>query len=1418
MPRRNDVPDWRALPHQVLLALDAWLEHEGGELTHKGWFTAGRGRDPVGLMERSSGQDQRNLIAKFYRPPIQLKVDKVKDAGKSAKTFPHLARPYGEPVALGGWWLVFQDVARGDLGTVRPLLEPVLNGDPDAAAYCKDIIGSIVQDWNSGDGVDPPQRRSVPVEHFMRAILGERMDPNGPIQRWASGANVPGSGHPETVTQPGWGRILPNPFMLLNNRAYSRLPLDSVVTGRAHGDLSGRNILLPMGPHPRPEEYILIDLDRFDPGAPLARDPMHLLVALAMDLLQRDHFDASARRDLIEVIVDPDVRTGSGIGQRFSRISAAIHEGPAGWARSSGHGKEWREQTVLALVAAALMHVGRKFFADDDREWCFHLAAAATARYQTLTTRDDAFAPRRQAVRTTTPQTSSPPGRGVDPGEPMDTARLVVLHAPDGDGFVTMLTDRLATMPIDARPQGAGVAEANEVARADIVAVVVTTDLLASQAHRQTVELAARRELPVLWLRVHPVDGQPELSEDDGCYDFRAAGRAQWEELIAHLRWIGSPSYLISLYGRRLRRLNEGFRDAEGTARERINQECELLEKRLEAQTARRTNRGHPSTTRAVPTTGRAPAPSSRENGLRCYGQPLPAPPDEPLDRLNETDQLIALLESGHGPVALIGPDGFGKTAMISRLRRRIRDDRGVLPIDGFVYLPARGPYPINAVTVLSAIAEVALDSDQVRRVHADVRSSALPWPQKVRQVLSAITEGTRVLLVLDDVQDLVDGDGRFVDRQLIDTLTMALEQAEQKLQLLMVTTQVVVEPVPNVTSLPLNHGLDEDHAWDLLCAMDHPDELLDLAPHQGVATDLTALTAGHPRVLELVVALLHGDPTLTLPRLVEQLKREGLTGPSLLPSLLERALGGLDRTEQRVLQALAVLGQPVEPTAVDAVLARYLPGQVNEPTLNELVRRRLIRRDGRRFALPRDPDGTCLLDGLDLGVPSDRTREPRPLTQRALYGLAAEHFAASAPQVLGEEDVLRRLAEVEMRLAGGEREKALEVMNLLDNSSWSSWLANLRDRVPQEDDYLDVHNLASKAAARLRQDYADGAIRDLKDAIEICRRPHHRLRQSSCDVAIQLGDAHLHDGDCVQAAAWYRYALSEVKKDWHLEIGRARAGLLRCHYEWGKFEEALNDYERAKEALGHSDEPGAARSSLGLELSLGMVYASRGDLLEARQVLRLGQHAAEERKQIRLVGAFVGQRAVICLDTGEPDKAIEIATEAVNLGARTNNVPLCREAATVLAQAHLSRGADTDSLMAAQAAADNAVRLSQSNRAGVAFAVQGIALLRLRKTAPARAAFSLAHDRAERLWRADRGNFEVADLLGLASCGLAICGERERFREAEEAFVRAREIARTQTVVLRVQRLFRQLAPTLDARTEPVLAAASGPYPDSYP
>lgn len=159
--------------------------------------------------------------------------------------------------------------------------------------------------------------------------------------------------------------------------------VQSVLLGKAHGDLSSRNILIPANLRVESSGFHLIDYDHFSQDAPLARDPMHLLVGLALD----EFADRPAvRGEIIKAIVNPGNPDISPEVGDFALVSAAIHNACAdSFPRRRGLSRHMREQCLLALVGVALRHVGRDRRVKNPEEvkrWCYELAVAAAHRFE----------------------------------------------------------------------------------------------------------------------------------------------------------------------------------------------------------------------------------------------------------------------------------------------------------------------------------------------------------------------------------------------------------------------------------------------------------------------------------------------------------------------------------------------------------------------------------------------------------------------------------------------------------------------------------------------------------------------------------------------------------------------------------------------------------------------------------------------------------------------------------------------------------------------------------------------------------------------------------------------------------------------------------------------------------------------------
>jgi tetratricopeptide (TPR) repeat protein len=353
-----DPPRWRRdLDDQDLPAIDAlerWIAVQNYDLKHVEWFDEGRSG---GLVAR---------VVRLPRPGDQVVLKFVTSADRAVRLqqaydeldqfcVAHMAK-LGSPVnPVGGYQFVFMEIARGNLSLYQKLAE--FHDRKDFRTRCGVVVRSVISDWNPRP--QPVDREAGTV---ISDIVGGRADA---VLDW----------EPAKHAAKVW-----DPRSLLTGPE-SRLMVENLLTGKAHGDLSARNILMDRRRNGSAKSFQLIDYDHFAADAPLAYDPMHLLVALALD-----HFDVVRLypRMFIDVILDPDYPGDAAPIGHFHAISRAIHEAVRSSFSSSGYGGDYESQCWLALAGAGLVHLGRELRAADQHQakrWCFDLAAAAAAKF-----------------------------------------------------------------------------------------------------------------------------------------------------------------------------------------------------------------------------------------------------------------------------------------------------------------------------------------------------------------------------------------------------------------------------------------------------------------------------------------------------------------------------------------------------------------------------------------------------------------------------------------------------------------------------------------------------------------------------------------------------------------------------------------------------------------------------------------------------------------------------------------------------------------------------------------------------------------------------------------------------------------------------------------------------------------------------
>lgn len=718
--------------------------------------------------------------------------------------------------------------------------------------------------------------------------------------------------------------------------------------------------------------------------------------------------------------------------------------------------------------------------------------------------------------------------------------------------------------------------------------------------------------------------------------------------------------------------------------------------------------------------------------------------------------------------VVVVGGPGSGKTALIYRLRQQLARDRSPNAVDGFFYLSGAGYQEIGAGVLLDGL--TALVEDPRARAELRLRlKDPVPWVDKVEDVASALS-GQRVVVVLDDADEQLDRDGDLRDRDLRETLlgerpgfTFVVVARRRPEALLRALGKRAAE-------IPLGDGLPAPFALELLRSLDRDRSLGIAGASDDLLRALHGLTGGAPRVLELFAAVRRDEPSGSVADLVAELDRR-LRQERQPPGdvLFERIYKGLSEAERRVVEALAVYERAVEPAAVAYLLGPAGPMPDSRTVLEDLHRRGVVRRDDGQYFLPAEPDLRLILSTMPPGerLPALRLR-------------AADYFAHTPiGQVRGVEDLRPRLAEVHLRIRGGDYDRALDLMTELDDEhlipSGNSdvlirWRTELKHLLADPDD--QALNLSYLVTARQQQEDYALVVEELTTAMRLTGR----LSRDRIVLRLQLASAWYDEGRISRALRMYRRAVWQCR--WRgmgeHEAG-ARLSLGLCLAKTGEFRAALRHYEKAQRAIDRlpAEEGGPLRSLLCLDRAL--TYAQLGEWTDALNAAREGRALADEAGDVLREGQCLDQEAAAFVDDHDAERAVAPAVAAAEIGIRTRNPKLTRGAYLNLALAYAVLERTDD----AAAAVNAASRLfAGPPRAVGALSLQGIVALRQGDPDRAYVAFSRAFVSASSRLQHDGRDYAVHEQHGLALCGLALTDNPGHADAAAKAFRRAREIS----------------------------------------
>ncbi len=408
MGRRIRNPEWARLQQPVVAALDRWLEGQDWDLGLRRWFDDGLSGAEVALVTRTGANRDDQVVIKFFLAgPAEVRrwKDAVRGAGEYADR--HLVKLVDDG-PLGpdpdGPWLAVLRIAGGDLVRFRPLQQALRSGDGSAAETLRTVVSSVLLEWYVQPPVPPATDRTA--SDYLRSLFGagwldERLSSGAPLRAWMDRQGIaldaPVVDRPDPLANPVALAVQPG---LTDGSVH-------VFHGKCHGDLQVRNVYLPIEPAD-PNQYRLIDLGGYAAAAPLARDPMHLLLSVALEWLRSGIRPASPTgRTLIEAIVPTDPTKVPDSMVAYHEVSRAIRECRPPRLEEDGWGADWTGQQLLALAGCGLLFAGRRFRTDgaaveDLRGWFFDLAAVAARAYLIHT---EQWAQFQRQARTTAPAT-----------------------------------------------------------------------------------------------------------------------------------------------------------------------------------------------------------------------------------------------------------------------------------------------------------------------------------------------------------------------------------------------------------------------------------------------------------------------------------------------------------------------------------------------------------------------------------------------------------------------------------------------------------------------------------------------------------------------------------------------------------------------------------------------------------------------------------------------------------------------------------------------------------------------------------------------------------------------------------------------------------------------------------------------------
>lgn len=400
------------------------------------------------------------------------------------------------------------------------------------------------------------------------------------------------------------------------------------------------------------------------------------------------------------------------------------------------------------------------------------------------------------------------------------------------------------------------------------------------------------------------------------------------EQLLQYLEWYRSPAGQVEALHNRILRLREHLNNETGNVRLQV--QVEILTEQLKyqerlAEDPITVRSDYKAAVQKGITADRerflaARVAEQTQSRCRVVGN---APQTETLFFKNRSSALASLmdmlLDTKKHAISIYGKAGAGKTALACRALAALESDPK--NIYGLVYLSTHSGLGISLEQIYLKSARM-LGGQAEEQLIAAWTNAQFDNQTRIQMLLENYGD-KRCIILLDNLEELLDADGRLLDDDLRLFVHSFLRQQHQSC--LMITSREALYLEDDVSRyesrLYLWDGLPEEHAIALLTDMDRDGGLGLSDADPDLLRRIAQRSQGYPRAIERIAGILAQDPFLAPERLLQQ---EGLFEREVVEDLAHEAYLRLDGDARAVMQALSVYRRPVSDTAVRFMLEPF--------------------------------------------------------------------------------------------------------------------------------------------------------------------------------------------------------------------------------------------------------------------------------------------------------------------------------------------------------------------------------------------------------------------------------------------------------------------------------------------------------------